>query len=194
MNNKLVKDIFTVANIITLLRIVSIPFFVYFTVTGKEMIGLIILTVAAASDLFDGMLARKLNQVTNIGKALDPVADKLMHVAALIALAVIGYISWVFVILLFLKESAMVIGSIVLIKNKKIIQANDMGKFASLAVSIGVILSFFHPFMAENLYYLDWIALSIGMVLTYVAMFIYLDMTKKALKGEKVEGSADIDY
>ena len=192
MKEEFKKEIFTVANIITILRIIAIPFFVYFTVVGEVIIGLIILTVAAASDLFDGYFARALNQVSNIGKALDPVADKLMHVAALVALAVIGYISWVFVVLLFVKELAMVIGSAILIKNKKIIQANFMGKAASFVISIGVIMSFFHPFMRDNLFYLDWIVLSIGLVLTYIAMFIYLFMMYKALRGEQVEGGADL--
>jgi len=191
MREELKKEIFTIPNIITLLRIVAIPFFVFFTLTDRVLIGFIIITIAAASDLLDGFLARQFGQVTQIGKALDPLADKLMHICALIALAIIGNIWWGFVALLFLKELAMIAGSAVLIKNKKIIQANNMGKIASLVVTFGVFGAFFHDFFAEKVFYLDWIVLSIGLVLTYIAFFIYLDMTRKALKGENVKGGSD---
>ncbi len=193
MKASLKKEIFTIPNIITLLRIIAIPFFVYFTLTGKLITGFIIVVVAAASDVIDGFIARALGQVSQIGKALDPFADKLMHVCALIALAIIKNIWWGFVVLLFVKEAAMVGGSIILIKNKKIIQANNMGKIASLVVTLGVFGAFFHDFFAEKGFYLDWIVLSIGLVLTYIAFFIYLNMMIKALRGESVKGGADLD-
>ncbi len=192
MREELKKEIFTIPNIITLLRIVAIPFFVFFTLTDKVLVGFVILVAAAASDLLDGFIARELGQISQIGKALDPLADKLMHVCALIALAIIGNIWWGFVALLFLKEAAMIGGSVVLIKNKKIIQANNMGKIASLVITLGVFGAFFHDFFADKVFYLDWIVLSIGLVLTYIAFFIYLNMMIKALKGESVKGGSDL--
>jgi cardiolipin synthase len=192
MRSELKKEIVTIPNIITLLRIVAIPFFVFCTLTNRILAGFIILTLAAASDLLDGFIARHFNQVSQIGKALDPLADKLMHICALVALAIIGHIWWGFVALLFLKEAAMIAGSVLLIKRKKIIQANNMGKIASLVVTLGVGAAFFHDFFAEKLFYLDWIVLSAGLVLTYVAFFIYLNMMMKALRGEQVKGGSDL--
>jgi len=87
MDNKDKK--MTVANIITVFRIFMVPFFLVILLTkmeNKELIALVIFLIAAISDAVDGYLARRLNQITNLGKFLDPLADKLLISAALIAL------------------------------------------------------------------------------------------------------------
>jgi CDP-diacylglycerol--glycerol-3-phosphate 3-phosphatidyltransferase len=124
---------------------------------------------AASTDVFDGFIARRYNQVTDLGKFLDPFADKVMHVGVILSLVIIGYVHWLFVLLLVIKELAMIIGGIFLINHKVVIQANSMGKVASAIISIGVIVSFFHPYV----YMVDWAILGIGLVATYVAFVNY---------------------
>lgn len=79
----------TLANLITLARIFMIPFFLVILLTkmeNKEIIAFVIFLIAAVTDAVDGYLARRMNEVSSLGKFLDPMADKLLISAALIAL------------------------------------------------------------------------------------------------------------
>lgn len=80
----------TTANKITLVRIAMIPFFVWFAMQGdpvSDAIALILFCVASVTDFLDGYVARKYNQVTDFGKFVDPLADKLLVTAALVLFA-----------------------------------------------------------------------------------------------------------
>ena len=184
----------TVANIITMLRIALIPLILYFLVTNREMLSFFMFFVAISSDLLDGYVARTFNQVTYLGMVLDPLADKLIQVTVLTTLACVGYSAWVFAVLLIVKEGLTILVAIVIyIKYKMIVKANETGKIASFVVNIGISLSFFHTSMREGLISLDFIALSIGILLTYTAMIIYMINITKALKGERIEFISKLD-
>ncbi len=89
----------TVANLITILRIVLVPVFLVVLLTemqNKEIVAFSIFIIASFSDLLDGYIARKYNQITDLGKFLDPLADKLLISGALIALVSLGTVeTWV---------------------------------------------------------------------------------------------------
>lgn len=79
----------TTANIITILRIILVPIFIVILLTemdNKELLALSVFVIAAISDSIDGYIARKFNQITDLGKFLDPLADKLLVASALMAL------------------------------------------------------------------------------------------------------------
>ncbi len=94
----------TTANIITILRIVLVPFVLVILLTemeNKEIIAFAVFVVAAVTDSLDGWVARKYNQVTALGKFLDPLADKLLVTAALIALVSLDEVeTWVAAIII----------------------------------------------------------------------------------------------
>lgn len=204
------SQVFTIPNILTYLRILSIPFFMYFTIAkgtyilksgvfpqGFPLIGLIIMVVAASTDVFDGYIARRFNQTSQLGILMDPLADKLMHTMAALSLVIVGSIHWAFIVLLLLKEALMIVGASVLFKESKLIKANIMGKIASVNLSIAIIMCYFHAFFALKVFYLDWIVLGIGVVLTYVAFFNYIKQTvafykiKKAREAEEQQEHKD---
>lgn len=87
------------ANFITILRIILVPFFLVILLTemeNKEIFALIIFVIASISDGIDGYIARKYNQITELGKFLDPLADKLLVSAALLALVYLQIVeTWV---------------------------------------------------------------------------------------------------
>lgn len=91
-------------NTLTLLRIFLVPFLVVVLLTkftNREYVGLAIFLVAAVTDLFDGYLARKYNQITKLGILLDPIADKLLMSAAFISLVEIGLApAWMIVVII----------------------------------------------------------------------------------------------
>lgn len=124
---EILKDLFsnwkTIPNLLSFIRIILIPFFGYFLVKDQLLIAAVIIAISGLTDLFDGKIARRFNQVSNLGKILDPIADKL----TIITIAIIMFIkfrqaddsmirafSWVFLIFL-LKDAVMVIGGAVMI-------------------------------------------------------------------------------
>ena len=94
----------TTANIITIIRIILVPFFLVILLTemqNKELIALAIFVIAAVTDALDGYFARKYNEVSDLEKFLDPLADKLLVSAALIALVYLQEVeTWVAAIII----------------------------------------------------------------------------------------------
>lgn len=81
---------FTVPNLISLSRIIIIPYFLWLLIEGKTTAALIVFTAAALTDLLDGLAARMLRQKSKLGALLDPAGDKLLMTAALIGLSIPG--------------------------------------------------------------------------------------------------------
>ena len=103
---KYLKQAKTIPNILSFIRIALIPVFCVLMVSAMEgnilnikkfVIGIIIFVIAGLTDLFDGKIARKFNQVTDLGKMLDPVADKLTQFAVAIILMVWFWGDWLFI-------------------------------------------------------------------------------------------------
>jgi len=94
----------TSANIITIIRIILVPFFLVILLTemqNKEIIAFAIFVIAAVTDSIDGYVARKFNEVSDLGKFLDPLADKLLVTSALIALVYLQEVeTWVAAIII----------------------------------------------------------------------------------------------
>lgn len=94
-------------NIISWLRIVIVPFFFYLLVWGGKgavELACILYFIASASDFFDGWLARKYGEVSNFGKFLDPLADKILTTAAFIAFVILGIVELWMVIIIVLRD------------------------------------------------------------------------------------------
>lgn len=85
-------ELLTIPNLLTLARLALIPVFLGFLITGQDVLALITLVVGAVTDFLDGFLARRLHQVTRLGKLLDPVADRLTILSATIGLTYRGFL------------------------------------------------------------------------------------------------------
>ena len=126
-------------NKITLLRILLIPVFVLFLVWNVKYIAAIIFLLIALTDALDGYIARKRKEVTELGKLIDPLADKLLVSAALIFLIGKGMPAWM-VFLIISREFA-VTGLRVLAASKhgSIIHASKLGKAKTISQFVGII-------------------------------------------------------
>lgn len=132
------------ANKLTMFRIILVPFFVLAMAFSQHLIALIIFAVASLTDMLDGKIARKYNMITDFGKFLDPLADKVLVIGALICMVELGYTAawlvWVIVAREFMVSGIRLVaaGS----KEKIVIAANIWGKLktASTMVAICVIL------------------------------------------------------
>ena len=119
------RKVFMIPNILTTLRLFMVPLFAY-TLVGLErpIAALFIFLLAGVTDVVDGIIARKFNMITKIGKVYDPLADKLMQITAVICLSYVEIIpSWVIWFILF-KEGTMILGGIFLYCNNVVIQSD----------------------------------------------------------------------
>ena len=127
-----------IPNILTLFRILLVPVFIYlFHISKEHGLAVAVFLLAGLTDVLDGFLARHYNWTSNIGKILDPFADKCMQVSALICLGQSGFVSWWIVSVLVFKELVLFIGALFALKKEKVyVQSNWYGKAGTVAFYI----------------------------------------------------------
>ena len=100
------KEIFTIPNILTYIRILCVPFFIWFmldtNIPNNVYIAFGLFMFASITDMVDGFIARHYHLISDIGKIADPIADKLLQVSTLLCLTIIAKISWVFPMVFFI--------------------------------------------------------------------------------------------
>ncbi|MGD0677616.1 MAG: CDP-diacylglycerol--glycerol-3-phosphate 3-phosphatidyltransferase [Polyangiaceae bacterium] len=172
----LAEDAVNIPNLLTLARIVAIPFFVWLLDTPTPVRGFwacIVFTAAALTDVLDGYLARKLGVVSVLGKFLDPLADKLIVMAALVWMVPMGRIAaWVVVLLLAREISVTGLRSVAASEGV-IISAGQEGKTKTALQMIGIVaLLLGYP------YHLSYLGVDLGIVdMIHVGrMLIYLSL------------------
>ena len=175
---KLFSNVWTIPNVLTIIRIILIPVFVVLFFKGEKIAALCVFCAASLTDMLDGYLARKLNQITDFGKLFDPLADKLMVLTAMVCQTFWGPLPLVAVIIVALKELVMVLGGVFMLSRDVVVYSNYFGKAAQVGFIASLILSFFHERFVEGNVMLwgmtpDIILLWITVTLAVVAMVIY---------------------
>ena len=132
----------TAPNQITLLRILLIPIFIYFLLANSlpfaGLIAAILFVLIASTDALDGFIARRNNQVTELGKLIDPLADKLLVYGALLALIELHKISSVPVLILAGRDFAVMGLRVWAAKNGTIIAASNLAKWKTAVQMIAI--------------------------------------------------------
>ena len=184
---KLFSNIWTIPNILTIIRMILIPVFVVLFFKGHKMAALAVFIAASLTDMLDGYLARKLNQITDFGKLFDPLADKLMVLTAMVCQGIAGVFPWIAIIIVACKELVMVLGGIFMLSKNVVVYSNYVGKAAQVCFIASLILSFFHGnFLTRNIILRgmtpDILLLWITVVLAVTAMVIYTAGAIKTIK------------
>ena len=174
-------------NKLTTLRVLMIPFFVVFMLTdlggaASKYIAVGIFIVASLTDLLDGKIARKYNLVTNFGKFMDPLADKLLVCSAMIALIEMNRIpSWV-VIIIIAREFIISGFRLIASDNGVVIAASYWGKFKTTFQMVMICLMIAN---FPQLQILTDIIMWIALILTVVSLIDYLVKNKDVMKDTK---------
>lgn len=176
-------------NKLTILRVIMIPFFVFFMMAPYfegygNYIAAAIFIVASLTDMLDGKIARKYNLVTNFGKFMDPLADKLLVCAAMICLIETGDLAAWIVIVIISREFIISGFRLVAADNGVVIAASYWGKFKTvfqMLMVIVLILDIQHPAFAVLGTVLTYIAL----ILTVISLVDYVRKNKDVLKDQK---------
>lgn len=137
-----------IPNTLTLARIALVPIFVFLLLISADpnsferWIAIFVFVLAISTDGLDGAVARKTGKVTNLGKILDPIADKALLGGALLTLSFLGEIDWWITILILAREAAVTLYRVVVAK-RKVIAATKAGKLKTIlqGVAIGAVLA-----------------------------------------------------
>ncbi len=132
-----------IPNILSVIRIILVFVFVYVLfVLDNAMGAIIVFLLAGATDIIDGFLARKFNWITDLGKILDPVADKMMQCTVLVCLCIRSVVPFWFVLPFFFKELATLIIGLLVIKRRNIVVVSKWyGKTAVCLFYITVVIA-----------------------------------------------------
>lgn len=174
-------------NKLTVVRVLMIPFFVWFMLPslGGEMaaskwIALAIFCIASLTDLLDGKIARKYNLVTNFGKFMDPLADKLLVGAAMICLVEMGRLPAWIVIVIISREFIISGFRLIASDNGIVIAASYWGKFKTV-FQMAMIIVLIAAFEGSAFAVIEQILIWVSLILTIVSLVDYIVKNKEVL-------------
>ncbi|GMA27284.1 CDP-alcohol phosphatidyltransferase family protein [Arenivirga flava] len=140
--------ILTVPNLLSMLRLALVPLFLWLIVSGDDVAALVVLVVASCTDFLDGKLARAWNQITRLGQQLDPAADKLYMLAALIGFTVRELVpAWLLAAIVLRELVLLVIGIVLTRHGIGPLPSSRLGKIATFVLFTAIpVLMLAHAF------------------------------------------------
>lgn len=165
-----------IPNILTIIRFLFIPVILYFIFTGNYILGFIFFTISGITDILDGCIARKFNLISNFGKLMDPLADKLTQISVLSALVTVEIIPvWILAIVI-LKELIMVIGASFLYGKDVVVYSKWYGKLATVLFYLAIVISLITKQFNITEFWVDFslIIYCIALVSTIFSLVMYI--------------------
>lgn len=171
-------------NKLTVLRIIMVPFFVFFMLTdvggpANKWIALVLFCAASLTDMLDGKIARKYNLVTNFGKFMDPLADKLLVCSAMICMIELGKLPAWIVIVIIAREFIISGFRLVASDNGIVIAASYWGKFKTVSQMAMIIVLIMDLGGVFNL--IGTVLIWISLALTIISLADYIVKNKQVL-------------
>ena len=175
-------------NKLTILRVIMIPFFVACLLLdkglGTEIAALVLFAAASFTDFLDGYIARKNNLVTNFGKFMDPLADKLLVCSAMICLIELGRLPAWIVIIVIAREFIISGFRLVASDNGIVIAASYWGKFKTVSQMFMIMLLILHP-QGTLFFWLEQILIYVSLALTVISLLDYIIKNRQVLTEQK---------
>ena len=130
-----------IPNTLTVIRLLLIPLIVFYIFTGNYILAFVFFTISGITDIADGFIARKFNLISNFGKLMDPLADKLTQIATLASLVFTDIIPVWILLVVFLKEFIMICGASFLYGKDVVVYSKWYGKLATVLLYIAIVIS-----------------------------------------------------
>ena len=165
-----------IPNILTIIRFIFIPIILRAIFDGNYILGIIFFTISGLTDVLDGFIARKFNLVSNFGKLMDPLADKLTQISVLAALVSVKIIPvWILAIVV-LKELIMVVGASFLYGKDVVVYSKWYGKLATVLFYLAIVVTLFIKQLALTgiWEYLDLGIYCFALVCTVFSLVMYV--------------------
>ncbi len=180
------KTVITIPNIVTMIRLLILPFVIVALHKGHNVQAFILILVAGFTDVLDGFLAKILHQATTIGKILDPIVDKIFILSILIYLYIYrSFPVWGFYLIIALELSILIGGYWLIMKHHKIPSSNIPGKIAVIIVSLATYLYVIDLEFINNFFIIGInvkiLTVLIGVILLGIATVRYGMISKKEI-------------
>ena len=187
----------TVPNVLSAVRLVLIPVFLWLLGTEQYGWALIVIVVSSVTDFVDGFIARRFNQVSRIGQVLDPAVDRLFIFSTLIGLAWQDFLPWWLVILIVLRDVGIVLlGPVLATHGYGPLPVHHLGKVATFSLLFALptlVLGAAVPSIAAVSDPFGWALALWGAFLYWWAGAIYLRETIRLVRQDRVDGAASSD-
>lgn len=193
-----------IPNILTIIRFLLIPVLIGFTLENDYIAVIVVLTISGITDILDGFIARKFNLITNLGKLMDPLADKFTQITILGILALQKIIPIWIIIIVIIKEFLMISGASFLYGKELVVSSKWYGKLATVLFYIAIVCSLFVqywngvligrpeyslsplPHFYTYIYYLAVLSTIFSLIM-YIKAFYMQGYLKKAIEQGKEE-------
>ena len=181
-------------NVITVVRILLAPVFIWMLLADAGDDGALrwaaaaLFVIAIATDGVDGAIARRNNLVTDLGKLLDPIADKVLTGGALISLSILGELPWWVTVVILVREVGITVYRFVVIR-QGVIAASRGGKIKTIVQSVAISFALFPLWtvVGDWIFWVNGILMTAAVILTVVTGFDYL---WQAYRGRKAKSDA----
>ena len=168
-------------NLITVVRILLAPLFIWMLLADAGQDGALrwwaaaLFIVAIATDGIDGAIARRRNLVTDLGKILDPIADKVLTGGALVCLSILGELWWWVTIVILVREIGITVFRFVMLKDR-VIPASRGGKLKTVLQSVAISLALVPLWLVlgDWIYWVNWTAMALALIVTVITGIDYL--------------------
>ena len=187
---KYLTNIWNVPNVLTMIRLALIPVFVLLHAFYLHKLALLTFCVASFTDWLDGHIARKCGLITDFGKLMDPLADKLMVCTALVMQGLAGVFPVPAIVIVIIKEAVMIYGSYYMLAQDIVVYAHSWGKLAQCSFLLALLLSFWRSDFAAMPLPIDRVVLWIAVVIAVIALVDYTHAALLKLKEIKAKKAA----
>jgi cardiolipin synthase len=170
--------VFTVPNVLTVVRFLGVPLFIWLVLSEHEYgYGALVLAVMASTDWVDGYIARRFNQMSNLGRVMDPIADRLSLIAVAVTLVIAGVVEWWYLVALLVPDAVLLSLSLFYFHGHPDLPVSRIGKIRTGLLLVGTPLLVLSklPVPAANVYAtVAWIFLGLGLVGHWIAAYNYV--------------------
>lgn len=182
-------------NLITVVRILLAPLFIWMLLADAGQDGALrwwaaaLFIVAIATDGIDGAIARRHNLVTDLGKILDPIADKVLTGGALVCLSILGELWWWVTIVILVREIGITVFRFVMLKDR-VIPASRGGKLKTVLQSVAISLALVPLWLllGDWIYWVNWTAMALALIVTVITGIDYLVAARRENRAQQDRG------
>ena len=187
------KKVFTIPNVLSLIRILLVPVIVwmYFdkSIANHYLIALVLVFLSAITDVLDGIIARKFHLITDLGKILDPIADKLTQFVVVFCLACDYPLMIVVAVIIFAKELLMLIGAVLFVKQgNETPYARWWGKLTTVVLYTTMLLFILSSFLDAALP--DWVSVTAISLCIACLVFSFLNYAMVFIEAKKAKANS----
>ena len=169
--------VFTIPNALTVLRFMGVPLFVWLVLAQEDYgIAVVVLVVMAGTDWIDGYVARRFDQASNLGRVMDPLADRLALIAVAVTLVIAGVVHWLYLAALLVPDAVLLVLTLSYFRGHPDLPVSRVGKVRTGLLLLGtplLVLSRLDTPFAGPLYVAAWIVLGLGLAGHWIAAYNY---------------------